>query len=98
MRWACAPRVRRPRMSSSTQKDRVQALRKAFAERIVVLDGAMGTMIQRHKLGEADYRGQRFADWHKDLKGCNYLLVITKPEVIAGIHQQFVEAGADILS
>ena len=85
-------------MSNSAQQQRANALRQLFAERIVVLDGAMGTMIQRHKLGEADYRGTRFVDWHKDLKGCNDLLVITKPEVIAGIHQQFVEAGADILS
>ena len=58
----------------------------------------MGTMIQQHKLGEADYRGARFADWKQDLKGCNDLLVITKPEVIAGIHAEFAQAGADILS
>ena len=61
-----------------TQHERAQALRDLFAERIVVLDGAMGTMIQQHKLDEAAYRGQRFADWPRDLKGCNDLLVITK--------------------
>ena len=77
---------------------RVQMLRQLFAERIVVLDGAMGTMIQQHKLDEAAYRGTRFADWKKDLKGCNDLLVITRPEVIAGIHAEFIEAGADIIS
>jgi 5-methyltetrahydrofolate--homocysteine methyltransferase len=55
-------------------------------------------MIQRHRLGEADYRGARFADWHRDLKGCNDLLVLTRPELIADIHRQFVQAGADILS
>jgi 5-methyltetrahydrofolate--homocysteine methyltransferase len=73
-------------------------LRQLFAERIVVLDGAMGTMIQQHKLDEAAYRGTRFADWKKDLKGCNDLLVITRPEVIAAIHAEFVQAGADIIS
>ncbi len=69
-----------------------------FAERIVVIDGAMGTMIQKHRLDEGDYRGQRFADWKQDLKGCNDLLVITKPDVIADIHAQFVDAGADVIS
>jgi len=67
------------------------------AERILILDGAMGTMIQRHKLGEADYRGERFADWPTDLKGNNDLLVLTKSDVIRGIHQAYLDAGADIL-
>ena len=58
----------------------------------------MGTMIQQHKLDEAAYRGERFADWPRDLKGCNDLLVLTQPEVIADIHRQFIEAGADIIS
>jgi 5-methyltetrahydrofolate--homocysteine methyltransferase len=67
-------------------------------ERIVVLDGAMGTMIQRHKLSEADYRGERFRDWKgKDLKGSLELLLLTKPDVIDEIHQQYLEAGADII-
>jgi 5-methyltetrahydrofolate--homocysteine methyltransferase len=86
------------RADATAQIVRANALRKLFAERIVVIDGAMGTMIQKHKLSEADYRGARFADWKQDLKGCNDLLVITRPEVIADIHAQFVQAGADILS
>ena len=57
----------------------------------------MGTMIQRYKLSEADYRGERFKDWPSDLKGNNDLLVLTKPEVIREIHEQYLEAGADIL-
>jgi 5-methyltetrahydrofolate--homocysteine methyltransferase len=63
----------------------------------LVIDGAMGTMIQRHKLTEADYRGHRFKDWHKDLKGNNDLLSITQPHVITAIHKQYLEAGADII-
>jgi len=66
-------------------------------ERILILDGAMGTMIQRHKLAEADYRGARFADWPRDLKGNNDLLCLTRPEVIRDIHCQYLDAGADIL-
>ena len=65
--------------------------------RILILDGAMGTMIQRYKLGEADYRGTRFADWPSPLKGNNDLLLLTKPEVIREIHDQYLAAGADIL-
>lgn len=66
-------------------------------ERILVLDGAMGTMIQRHKLQEEDYRGTQFADWPSDLKGNNDLLSITQPDVIRGIHEEYLAAGADIL-
>lgn len=66
-------------------------------ERILILDGAMGTMIQRYRLGESDYRGTRFHDWPSDLKGNNDLLALTKPEVIREIHEQYLEAGADIL-
>ncbi|MBU0689133.1 MAG: methionine synthase [Gammaproteobacteria bacterium] len=66
-------------------------------KRILILDGATGTMIQRHKLVEADYRGERFADWPSDLKGNNDLLVITKPEVIKNIHREYLAAGADIV-
>src|SRR5436190_2684989 len=72
-------------------------IRKELEKRILIIDGAMGTMIQRHKLTEADYRGDRFKDWHKDLKGNNDLLSITKPEVIIGIHKEYLEAGADII-
>ncbi len=79
----------------------MQHLRPGFeallAERILILDGAMGTMIQRHKLNEADYRGARFADWPSDLKGNNDLLVLTRPDVIRGIHEAYLAAGADIL-
>jgi 5-methyltetrahydrofolate--homocysteine methyltransferase len=84
--------------SSSGQIARAAALRKLFAERIVVLDGAMGTMIQQHKLDEAAYRGERFAAWPRDLKGCNDLLVLTQPRIIGEIHRQFIEAGADLIS
>ena len=66
-------------------------------ERILFLDGAMGTMIQRHQLEEADYRGERFADWPSDLKGNNDLLSLTRPEIIRDIHTQYLEAGADII-
>jgi 5-methyltetrahydrofolate--homocysteine methyltransferase len=66
-------------------------------QQILLLDGAMGTMIQRCKLGEADYRGERFADWPSDLKGNNDLLVLTKPDIIRDIHTQYLEAGADII-
>ncbi len=62
-----------------------------------MLDGAMGTMIQRHKLTEEDYRGERFADWPSDVKGNNDLLVLTQPDIIRGIHEQYLEVGADIL-
>ena len=66
-------------------------------ERILVIDGAMGTMIQRHKLEEKDYRGERFKDWPSDLKGNNDLLCLTQPVIIEGIHRQYLEAGADII-
>ena len=66
-------------------------------ERILIIDGAMGTMIQRHKLTEEDYRGERFKDWHTDVKGNNDLLSITQPEIIIGIHKEYLEAGADII-
>ena len=72
-------------------------LPEILAQRIVVLDGAMGTMIQRYKLGEADYRGARFKDHPSDLKGNNEMLQLSKPEVILEIHEQYLEAGADII-
>jgi 5-methyltetrahydrofolate--homocysteine methyltransferase len=75
----------------------MQKLETVLRERIVFLDGAMGTMIQRHRLGESDYRGERFADWPSDLKGNNDLLVLTQPQIIADIHRQYLEAGADII-
>ena len=69
-------------MASTLNPDRTLELTELMGQRILVLDGAMGTMIQRHKLEEADYRGERFADWPSDLKGNNDLLAITRPDVI----------------
>ena len=76
---------------------RLAELEKLLRERIVIIDGAMGTMIQSHKLEEADYRGQRFANWHRDLKGNNDVLNLTQPEIIEAIHRDYLEAGADIV-
>ncbi len=73
------------------------SIRKELEKRILVIDGAMGTMIQRHKLTEADYRGERFKDWHCDVKGNNDLLCITQPDIIKGIHKEYLAAGADII-
>src|SRR3954462_12364212 len=73
-------------------------LEALMRERIVVLDGAMGTMFQQRRLTEAEYRGERFKDWQgKDLKGCLEILLLTRPEVIADIHRRYLEAGADII-
>ncbi|MBP6898762.1 MAG: homocysteine S-methyltransferase family protein [Burkholderiaceae bacterium] len=76
---------------------RAAALPDTLRQRIVIIDGAMGTMIQRYKLGEADFRGPRFAEHGKDLKGNNDLLVLTRPDVIAEIHEQYLAAGADLI-
>ncbi len=76
---------------------RARNLPQILKDRIVVLDGAMGTMIQRHRLSEADYRGERFKDHGKSLKGNNELLQITRPEVIRSIHEAYLQAGADIV-
>ncbi|MDU7767519.1 MAG: methionine synthase, partial [Serratia marcescens] len=84
-------------MEGVTVTNRVEQLRRQLAQRILVLDGGMGTMIQSYRLDERDFRGERFADWRSDLKGNNDLLVLTKPEVIAAIHYAYLEAGADIL-
>ncbi len=72
-------------------------IRELLKERILVLDGAMGTMIQQYQLEEKDYRGERFADYHTDIKGNNDLLSITRPDVIENIHKAYLEAGADII-
>ena len=77
--------------------DTKATLEKLLRDRILVLDGAMGTMIQRHNLTEEDFRGDRFKDHPSDLKGNNDLLSITRPDVIKGIHRQYLEAGADIV-
>ena len=82
-------------MNPTTGK--AELLTKLLDERILILDGAMGTMIQGHKLGEQDYRGACLSDHSHDLKGDNDLLVLTKPELIRGIHDAFLEAGADII-
>jgi 5-methyltetrahydrofolate--homocysteine methyltransferase len=74
-----------------------QHFKTILSQRIMMLDGAMGTMIQQHKLQEQDYRGERFADWAHDLKGNNDLLVLTQPDIIQGIHEAYLEAGADII-
>ncbi len=76
---------------------RENLLRSLLADRILILDGAMGTMIQRYGLSESDYRGERFRDFPRDLKGNNDLLVLTKPEVIGEIHRAYLDAGADII-
>jgi len=79
---------------SSTRFERLEAL---LAERIVFLDGAMGTMIQSHSPSEEEYRGERYADWPSDLKGNNDLLTLTRPGLIRRIHRDFLEAGADVI-
>ncbi|WP_298861554.1 methionine synthase, partial [uncultured Gimesia sp.] len=81
----------------SDRAARIEALYQAIGDRILILDGAMGTMIQNHKLKEADYRGERFADYHMDIAGNNDLLSLTQPEIIQSIHREYLEAGADIL-
>jgi len=81
----------------TNRTERIQTLRNLLKERIVILDGAMGTMIQNLNLTEEDFRGERFADYHMDIKGNNDLLVITKPDVIRDIHLSFLRKGADIL-
>src|SRR5919112_3534993 len=82
---------------SKLQKSPVaSAVRKAAAERILVLDGAMGTMIQALKLDEAGYRGARFADWKRDVRGNNDLLILSQPTAIRDIHLAYFLAGADI--
>ncbi len=72
-------------------------IRKELEKRVLVIDGAMGTMIQQYQLGEAEYRGERFADWPHDLKGNNDLLVLTQPQIILDIHKEYLDAGADII-
>jgi len=72
-------------------------LQEAIDERILVIDGAMGTMIQRYKLTEKDFRGERFANFHKDLQGNNDLLSVVRPDIIEAIHTQYLDAGADII-
>lgn len=79
------------------RKPSFAALEAAASERILIIDGAMGTMIQRYKLDEDGYRGVRFKDWHRDVKGNNDLLVLTQPQIIGAIHDEYFAAGADIV-
>jgi 5-methyltetrahydrofolate--homocysteine methyltransferase len=85
------------RFEARPRPDCTQALTETLRERIMVLDGAMGTAIQRDRPDEAGYRGERFADWPSDLQGNNDLLTLTQPDIIAGIHREYLEAGADII-
>jgi len=83
--------------SATARAQRLALLPDLLNQRILILDGAMGTMIQRYKLEEKDYRGERFADWQHELKGNNDLLLLTQPKIIRDIHAAYLEAGADIL-
>jgi 5-methyltetrahydrofolate--homocysteine methyltransferase len=85
-------------MPAPPQRPQGQAFVALLAQRIVILDGAMGTMIQHHALDEQQFRGERFADWRSDLRGNNDLLSITQPEIIAAIHREYLLAGADVIS
>jgi 5-methyltetrahydrofolate--homocysteine methyltransferase len=78
-------------------KVKTMSIKNLLQKRILIIDGAMGTMIQRYKLSEADYRGERFKDWPSDIKGNNDLLCLTQPQIIKDIHREYLEAGADIL-
>jgi 5-methyltetrahydrofolate--homocysteine methyltransferase len=84
-------------IDETERRERSKRLKDLLEERIVLLDGAMGTMIQQHKLDERDFRGDRFRSYGRDIKGNNDMLVLTQPEIIAGIHRAYLEAGADII-
>src|SRR6478735_3246185 len=83
--------------SATLRPDATAELTALLQQRILVLDGAMGTAIQRDRPDEAGYRGERFADWPSDVQGNNDLLTLTAPEIIGGIHREYLEAGADII-
>ena len=83
---------------SELRPDATDVLTRLLTERILVIDGAMGTMIQGHGLGEADYRGERFADWDSDVRGNSDLLSLTQPDIIRSIHREYLEAGADVVA
>ena len=97
MRWACVPDKPQREVVEMERNERIASMMHSLDERILLLDGAMGTMIQGFGLTEDDYRGERFADWKRDLKGNNDLLSITRPNVIRDIHNHFLDAGADII-
>src|SRR3984893_3856235 len=101
MPWVCGldrPKRGWPDMPIGQQIARAKAFMALLQERLVILDGAMGTMIQRHALSEEQFRGERFAEWRSDLRGNNDLLVITQPQIIGAIHRDYLLAGADIIS
>ena len=83
-------------MRFAQQAARAQAFVALLKQRLVILDGAMGTMLQRHRLSEAEFRADRFADWPRDVRGNNDLLSITQPDIVAAIHRDYLLAGADI--
>jgi hypothetical protein len=106
MRWAFGLQRRKPRLPANhrftlgsvmTSISRAEKFRQLLAERILVLDGGMGTMIQGYKLTEADYRGEQFKDWPCDMKGNSDILALTRPDVIGAIHRAYLDAGADII-
>ncbi|MGO9802286.1 MAG: methionine synthase [Steroidobacteraceae bacterium] len=84
-------------LDESERRTRIERLKRLLGERIVVLDGAMGTMIQQHRLDERGFRGQRFAQHARDLRGNNDILTLTRPEIVSGIHRAYLAAGADII-
>ncbi len=92
------PRLLRSAGGLMRKRERGDAFLALLKERLVILDGAMGTMIQGHALNEQQFRGERFAAWRSDLRGNNDLLSITQPEIIAGIHREYLLAGADVIS
>lgn len=79
------------------RSDATDQLRETLSQRILLMDGGMGTMIRGRGLSEADFRGERFADWSSDLQGNNDLLCLTQPEIIVDLHRQYLEAGADLI-
>jgi 5-methyltetrahydrofolate--homocysteine methyltransferase len=82
---------------AKTEDKKLSWLTRVLRERIVIFDGAMGTMIQARKLSERDFRGERWAGWTRDLQGLNDLLNLSQPAIIEGIHRSYLEAGADII-
>src|ERR1700728_455616 len=95
-RAAAAPFAITP-IDEVERRTRIERLKKLLEERIVFLDGAMGTMIQQHRLDERGERGERFRNCPRDLKGNNDILTLTRPEIVGGIHRAYFEAGADII-
>ena len=92
-----SPAVPTAEVRAGWRPDATEALSRLLRERVVIIDGAMGTAIQRDRPDEAGYRGERFADWPSDIQGNNDLLTITQPQIIGGIHREYLESGADIL-